>query len=197
MQFSAIAVQIWGIIVKSSTISSTSITQIHTLIAQNVALTNSSALPETLFVIYFSIKLYTMKQKKTLSVIFAALVLFSSFIPVSSSHSPTGCDLYVQNNTDVVLASTNFVSSLDDVTFFNIAPHDANSGMLHFDSQDAVTISMTLSSPLPKDAVARIYNGGHNNQVGSIDFPAGVTGGATRIYAPIASDAIWIYVDYN
>jgi hypothetical protein len=142
-----------------------------------------------------------MQQKKTLSVIFAALILFSSFIPGSSSRvqvvTPTACDLWVENHTDVNLATANFVSSLDDVTFLNIAPFGGTAvGILKFDDAQPVTIRLTFSAPLSGDAVALIYNGGSNNLVGTINIAAGASSGAIRIYPPISSDAFVVRISY-
>ena len=142
-----------------------------------------------------------MQMKKTFSVIFAALVLCSSFMPVSSSQfqvTLTACDLFVQNNTDQNLASANFVSNLDNVTLFNIAPFGGtNAGILQFDTADPVTITLTLSAPLPGGAIARIYNHGANNQVGTINIAGGASSGSTRLYPPFATDAFWVIVDPN
>lgn len=140
-------------------------------------------------------------MKKTLSMIFAALILCSSFIPVPSSQfqvSPTGADLFVQNNTAQNLASANFVSNLDNVTFLNIAPlGGSNAGVLQFDNADPVTITLTFSARLSRNAIARIYNGGSTNQVGTINIAAGFTSGTTLISPPLASDAFWVIVDPN
>lgn len=140
-----------------------------------------------------------MQIKKTLSVFFAGLILCSSFIPVSNNQvAPTACDLFVQNNTDQILASANFNSNLDDVTFFNIAPFGgANSGVLQFDNTDPVTITITFSAPLTRNAIARIYNNGSGNQVGTINVAAGASSGTARIYPPLASDAFWVRVYSN
>ena len=138
-----------------------------------------------------------MQIKKTLSVFFAGLILCSSFIPVSSNQvTPTACDLWVENNTTQNLASANFNSNLDDVTFFNIAPlGGASAGILHFDNADPVTITITFSAPLTVNAIARIYNNGSTNQVGTINIAAGSTTGKTRIYPPLATDAFWVRIN--
>lgn len=137
-----------------------------------------------------------MKQEKTLSVIFIALIFCSSFIPVSSRVDPTAADLYVENNMDVPLASANFVSMLDKVTLSNIAPFGGSeAGVLQFDNQDAVTITLTFGARLSRNATARIFNGGSNNQVGTITIAAGATSGTTRIYPPLASDAFWVIIN--
>lgn len=140
-------------------------------------------------------------MKKTLSVFFAALILCSSFMLVSSSQSrvtPTGCDLWVENHTDQDLATANFVSSLDDVTLFNTAAFGGtNAGMLPFDNADPVTITLTFSAPLLGGGIARIYNNGSLNQVGTININAGAISGTTRINPPIASDAIFVRVYPN
>lgn len=142
-----------------------------------------------------------MQMKKTLSVIFAALILCSSFVPVSSSQiqvTPTACDLFVRNNTDQDLASANFVSSLDNVTLSNTAPFGGtNAGVLQFDNADPVTITVTFSAPPSGNTIARIYNNGSGNLVGTININAGAIGGTTRIYPPIASDAFFVIVDPN
>jgi hypothetical protein len=139
-----------------------------------------------------------MKQKITLSVIFAALVLFSSFIPGSFSRFqlyPTACDLFVENNTDVNLASADFVSNIDYVTLSNIAPKGGTlAGRLQFDNADPVTILLTFSAPLSGETIALIYNNGTNNLVGKISFTVGATSGAIRIYPPIGSDAFIVRV---
>ena len=140
-------------------------------------------------------------MKKTLSVIFAALILCSSFMPVSSSQlqvTPTACDLFVQNNTDQDLTSANFISSIDNVTLSNTAPlGGTNAGRLQFDNAAPVTITLTYSVPPAGNTIARIYNNGSKNLVGTINIAAGATGGATRIYPPIASDAFFVIVDPN
>jgi hypothetical protein len=140
-----------------------------------------------------------MQIKKTLSVFFAGLILCSSFIPVSSNQVvPTACDLYVENNTDQNLASANFNSNLDDVTLFNIAPFGGvSSGILQFDNADPVTITITFSAPLSRNTIARIYNNGSRNQVGTINIATGAIGGTTRIYPPLATDAFWVRVYPN
>jgi hypothetical protein len=141
-----------------------------------------------------------MQTKKTLSAIFVALMLCSSIMLVSFNHAqvtPLGCDLYAENNTDVYIASVNFVSSLDNKTLSNIPPSFADAGMLNFDDQDAITITVTFSQRIPRNAIARIYNMGSTNQVGTINIAAGATGGTTRIYPPIGGDAIYVIVDYN
>jgi hypothetical protein len=140
-----------------------------------------------------------MQQKITLSVIFAALVLFSSFIPGSFSRFqlyPTACDLYVQNNTNEELASANFISSLDNVTFFNIAPKGGTiGGRLQFENTDVVTITLAFSAPLSGNVIARIYNNG-NTQVGAINIAKGDSGGDTRIY-PVVADGILVRIYPN
>src|SRR5690349_799489 len=133
-----------------------------------------------------------MQMKKTLSVFFAALILCSSFMLVSSSQSrvsPTAADLWVENNTAQNLASANFKSGLDDVTFFNIAPFGGtNAGVLQFDNADPVTITLTFSARLTRNAIAIICNGGSNNQVSTINIAAGASSGTTSIPPPLASD---------
>jgi hypothetical protein len=142
-----------------------------------------------------------MQMKKTLSVIFAALILCSSFMSVTSGQfqvTPTACDLWVQNNTDQNLASVNFVSNIDNVTLSNTAPFGGtNAGALQFDNADPVTIRVTFSAPPNGNTIARIYNNGSSNLVGTININAGAIGGATRIYPPIASDAFFVIVDPN
>lgn len=140
-----------------------------------------------------------MQIKKTLSVFFAGLILCSSFIPVSSNQvAPGAGDLFVENNTDQNLATANFKSNLDDVTFFNVAPFGgSNAGVLQFDNTDPVTITITFSAPLSRNAIARIYNNGSRNQVGTINIAAGASSGTVRIYPPLAFDAFWVRVYPN
>jgi hypothetical protein len=142
-----------------------------------------------------------MQMKRTLSVIVAALILCSSFMLVSSSQSrvsPTAADLWVENNTAQPLASANFKSNIDDVTFFNIAPFGGfSAGVLQFDNVDPVTIFLTFSAPLPGGAVAQIYNNGSHNLVGTININAGAKSGVIRIYPPIGSDAFIVRVYPN
>lgn len=130
---------------------------------------------------------------------FAGLILCSSFIPVPSKQvTPTACDLWVENNTNQNLASVNFISNLDNVLLSNIAPFGGTSvGILQFDDADPVTIKVTFSAPLSRNAIARIYNGGSTNQVGTITIAAGASGGVTSILPPLATDAFFVIVNTN
>ena len=102
-----------------------------------------------------------MQKKSSLfSMIILSLVLFSGFAPHpsrSSAKAPTRCDVFIQNNTAEVLTNISYVSSLEFVTFTNVAAFGGwGVGTLAFDyTTDDVNLYIYFSN-VPKNAVATI-----------------------------------------
>jgi hypothetical protein len=108
-------------------------------------------------------KLYTMQLTKTLSIFFLSLLLFSSFTTVTPAvpaalpqQFPNACDVFIANHLDVGMSEVHFISPLEDVAFYNIAPDGGNASVLDYETTAEVTITIDFTAPLPQDAVATI-----------------------------------------
>jgi hypothetical protein len=146
-------------------------------------------------------KLYTMQLTKTLSIFFLSLLFFSSFTTVTPvvpaalpQQFPNTCDIFIGNHLDVDMSEVHFISPLEDVAFYNIAPKGSNSSALDYETTGDVTITIDFTAPLPKDAVATIRHGLTTDKV---IIPAGTTTFRHRLYAIGAVGGIVVYVDYN
>ena len=141
-------------------------------------------------------------QKKTtvLAMMLLMLISLTSFTPGPSGKvnlAPTACDLWVENHTAEDLTTIEFISNLATVTFSNILANGGTNGgmngsVLQFDDQEPVTILITFNNP-PPGAVARFYNWGSNNLVGTLNIVPGIN--RMRLYPPLASDVIKVIID--
>ena len=102
-----------------------------------------------------------MQKKSSLfSMIILSLVLFSGFKPHSSpspAKAPTRCDVFVRNNTAQVLTNISYVSSLEFVTFTNVAAFGGGGAksVAYDNVTDDVNIYIYFQT-VPQNAVATI-----------------------------------------
>ena len=141
-----------------------------------------------------------MQLAKTLSIFFLSLLLFSSFTTVTPvvpaalpQQFPNTCDIFIGNHLDVDMSEVHFISPLEDVAFYNIAPDGSNGSALDYETTGDVTITIDFTAPLPKDAVATIMYG----LTEKVTIPAGTTTFRHRLYAIGPVGGIVVYVDYK
>lgn len=131
-----------------------------------------------------------MRKTTFLSLIILALVAFSGFKAVAQT---SACDLFVENNTPATLSFISFTSSIDMVSFSNIAPSGGTqSGVLQFGLSDNVTVALFFSNP-PAGAKASIYNSSSSTPDGVITIQPGLN--IFQLNGPISSGAIWVYIN--
>jgi hypothetical protein len=142
-----------------------------------------------------------MQLTKTLSIFFLSLVLFSSFTTVTpvvpaalSQQFPNTCDVWIGNHLDVGMSEVHFISPLEDVAFYNIAPDGGNASALDYETTGDVSIIIEFAAPLPKDAVAIIR---YDPTTEKVIIPAGTTIFRHRIYAIGPVGGIVVNVDYK
>src|SRR5687768_15186148 len=142
-----------------------------------------------------------MQLTKTLSIFFLSLVLFSSFTTVTpvvpaalSQQFPNTCDVFIGNHLDVGMSEVHFISPLEDVAYYNVAPDGGGASALDYETTDDVTITIDFTVPLPKDAVATIRYGLTTEIV---PIFAGTTTFVHRLRAVGAVGGIVVNVNYK
>lgn len=142
-----------------------------------------------------------MQLTKTLSIFFLSLLLFSSFTTVSPvvpaalpQQFPNACDAFIVNHLDVYMSEAHFISPLEDLALYNIAPDDIDGGVLDYETTAEVSITIDFITPLPKDAVATIK---YYLTTETVTIPAGTTTFRHRLYAIGGVGGIGVNVDYK
>ena len=142
-----------------------------------------------------------MQLTKTLSIFFLSLLLFSSFTTVSPvvpaallQQFPNTCDAFIGNHLDMDMSEVHFISPLEDLAVYNVAPDVANGGILDYETTAEVSITIDFIAPLPKDAVATIR---YYLTTETVTIPAGTTTFRHRLYAIGPVGGIVVNVNYK
>ena len=142
-----------------------------------------------------------MQLTKTLSIFFLSLLFFSSFTTVTPvvpaalpQQFPNRCDVWIGNHLDVGMSEVHFLSPLEDVAFYNIAPDGGGASSVEYETTDDVTITIDFTARLPKDAVATIR---YYLTPETVIIPAGTTTFSHRLHAIGGVGGIVVNVDYK
>ncbi|HEX6428723.1 MAG TPA: hypothetical protein VF008_13600 [Niastella sp.] len=142
-----------------------------------------------------------MQLTKTLSIFFLSLLFFSSFTTVTPvvpaalpQQFPTKCDVWIGNHLDVDMSEVHFISPLEDVAFYNIAPDGGGASALEYETTGDVTITIDFTAPLPQDAIATIRYGLTTE---TVPIFAGTTTFRYRLYAIGPVGGIVVNVNYK